>query len=78
MRTTLEKLKEERSAVVVEIHGGYGIRKRLGNLGVHPGDGVRVVRSGFFGGPTLIEVHGTEVAIGQGMARRVEVEVREE
>jgi len=30
------------------------------------------------GGPVLIEIHGTEVGIGHGMAEKIEVEVVEE
>jgi ferrous iron transport protein A len=77
MITTLEKLKDKDTAVIREIQGGHGIRQRLGHLGVHPGDMIQVIRTGFFGGPVLIEIHGVEVAIGQGMARKIEVEVVE-
>jgi ferrous iron transport protein A len=75
MITSLEKLKAGSQAVVTDIQGGLGIRQRLGHLGVHIGDRITVVRSGSFGGPVLIEVHGVEVALGQGMARKIEVEV---
>jgi Fe2+ transport system protein FeoA len=34
-----------------------------------------VKRSGIIGGPVLIQIHGTEVAIGRGMARRIFVAV---
>jgi len=77
MITTLEKLKNKDTAVVREIQGGIGIRQRLGHLGVHPGDMIQVVRTGFFGGPVLIKIHGVEVAIGQGMARKIEVDLPE-
>jgi ferrous iron transport protein A len=77
MITTLQKLKEGERAVVRDIHGGHGIRSRLQNLGLHPGDTVEVIRSGFMGGPVLIEIHGFEVAIGQGQAQQIEVEKAE-
>jgi Fe2+ transport system protein FeoA len=38
---------------------------------------VRVVRSGFLGGPVLVRIHGFELAIGKGMAGKIEVEVTE-
>ena len=75
MITTLDKLKHGEVATVLTILGGHGVRQRLSHCGVHPGDKVRVVRNGFLGGPVLIDLHGAEVAIGQGMARKVEVEV---
>jgi len=77
MITTLQQLKKGEQALVRMIQGGHNIRQRLYQSGVHPGDSVRVVRPGFFGGPVLIEVHGMEVAIGKGMAKKIEVEVTE-
>jgi ferrous iron transport protein A len=78
MITTLEKLKEGLPAVVKQVYGGHKIRQRLGGQGIHAGDSLRVLRTGFLGGPVLIEIHGTEVGIGHGMAEKIEVEVMEE
>jgi ferrous iron transport protein A len=78
MNTTLEKLRNGDLAVVRQINGGYIIRRRLGGLGVHPQDRFHVRRSGYFGGPVLIEIHGAEVGIGHGMAEKIEVEVIEQ
>jgi Fe2+ transport system protein FeoA len=72
---TLDKLNDGDRAIVRLIHGGHRVRQRLGHIGVHPGDAVRVVRSGFFGGPVLVSIHGFELAIGRGMAGKIEVEV---
>jgi Fe2+ transport system protein FeoA len=77
MITTLEKLKDGTEAVVKEIHGGHNLRQRLGGLGVHPQDRLKVLRSGFLGGPVLIEIHRAQVGIGHGMAGKIEVEVKE-
>jgi Fe2+ transport system protein FeoA len=76
--TTLEKVKEGMSAVVKQVYGGHRIRQRLGGLGIHVDDTLKVLRTGFLGGPVLIAIHGTEVGIGQGMAEKIEVEVMEE
>lgn len=77
MITTLEKVREGMSAVVKQIHGGHKIRQRLGGLGIHVDDQVKVLRTGFLGGPVLIGIHGSQVGIGQGMAAKIEVEVGE-
>jgi ferrous iron transport protein A len=77
MITTLEKLKEGTSAVVKQVHGGRKIRQRLGGLGIHVDDNLKALRTGFLGGPVLIEIHGSEVGIGHGMAEKIEVEVIE-
>jgi len=76
--TTLEKVKEGMLAMVKEVHGGHKIRQRLGGLGIHVDDRLRVLRTGFLGGPVLIEIHGTEVGIGHGMAEKIEVDVMED
>jgi ferrous iron transport protein A len=78
MTMTLEKVKEGMFAVVKQVHGGHRIRQRLGGLGIHVDDRLKVLRTGFLGGPVLIEIHGTQVGIGHGMAQKVEVEVKEQ
>lgn len=77
MITTLEKVQEGIPVVVRQIHGGHKIRQRLSGLGIHADDSVKIIRTGFLGGPVLIEIHGTQVGIGQGMAAKIEVEVDE-
>jgi len=42
-------------------------------MGIHPGDTVSVSRRGAFRGPFLVVVHGSRVAIGRGVARRIQV-----
>lgn len=59
---------------MIDIQGGWGIRGRLGHMGVHPGDQITVLRHGALGGPVLIEVHGFQVALGRGIAARIWVE----
>jgi len=77
MIITLERVKDGTEALVREIQGGRTLRHRLARRGVHPGDKLRLVRTGHFGGPVLIEVHGAEVAIGRGMAQKIVLEVSE-
>jgi len=74
MVITLDLAKESRKVKVVDISGGWGIRQRLGCLGIHPGDIITVKRSAIMRGPILISVHGNQVALGRGVARRVVVE----
>ena len=70
---TLDNIEKGREVQVVEIGGGWGIRQRLNRMGIHPGDLLLVKRSGIIGGPILVQVHGMEVALGRGMARKVMV-----
>jgi len=71
--TTLDRLEMGARATVLAIRGGFGMARNLRRMGVHPGDTVRVVGSGAFRGPILIEVHGCRLALGRGVARRIEV-----
>jgi len=73
--TVLQALASGTRAVVREIHGGHGLRRRLGAVGLHPGDTLEVLQAGANTSPVLIEIHGARVAIGRGQAERVEVEV---
>ena len=74
----LDRLPAGRSARIVQIRGGRGFRRNLEHMGVHPGDPVRVIGSGAFRGPLLLEVcGGGRIAVGRGIARHVMVEILE-
>jgi len=73
-RMTLAQLGAGRSARVLGVEGGWGLRRNLEQLGIHPGDIVAVARTGAFHGPILVEVHGSRVALGRGVAGRIYVE----
>ena len=70
---TLDRITKDRRVRVLSIEGGWGARHRLNRLGIHPGDTILVKRGGIMGGPILIQIHGMEVALGRGMARKVVV-----
>ncbi len=73
-KLTVADIPEGTQVRVVNIYGGWGIRQRLSQLGIFPGDIIRIVRSGAFGGPIYVEVNGNAVAIGRGVASHIEVE----
>jgi ferrous iron transport protein A len=72
---TLRDLESGARAVVKEVHGGFSLRRRLGDVGVLPGGTVEVLRSGALGGPVLIAIREGRVAIGQRQAQKIEVDV---
>jgi ferrous iron transport protein A len=74
MLTTLEKVYENKKAMVTDIQGGQGKRQGLGQMGIPPGDTITMLRSGALRGPILIEVHSSQVALGRGIASRIIVE----
>lgn len=73
--TTLDKVETGRQARVAVIDGGHGVRSHLNTLGIHVGDLVRVVERAPFRGPVLVEIHGSRMAIGRGVAGKVRVDV---
>lgn len=74
MTITLDSIGENQKIKVVNVSGGWGIRQHLGCLSIHPRNIITVKRSAIMRGPILISVHGNQVALGRGVARRVVVE----
>jgi len=55
---------------------GWGLKKRLEDMGLTPGTKVTVVRSAPFHGPLEVHVRGSRLAIGKRMAERIFIEVK--
>ena len=72
---TLDSVDIRRKARVILIEGVHGVWSHLNTLGIHIGDWLTVVDRAPFRGPVLVEVNGTRVAIGRGIANKVKVEV---
>ena len=70
----LSEVGKNKRARVNEIEGGRGVKTRLSQIGIHPGDILRVVRYGPMRGPMVIEVHGFQLALGRGVAAQILVE----
>jgi ferrous iron transport protein A len=70
----LSDIEEGKKARVLEVLGGMGVRQHLSTIGIHVGDIILIKRRSALGGPILIEVHGSEVALGRGIASNVQVE----
>ena len=62
-----------------ERHGrrdrGWGLERRLMDMGLTPGITVTVVKSAPFHGPLEVLVRGSRLVLGNGMAKRIFVEV---
>lgn len=71
---TLEQLVPGSRARIIDVHGGRGLCRHLQQMGLHRGDVLSLKGTGAFRGPVLIEVHGSQIALGRGVARRVIVE----
>jgi len=68
---TLDHIERSNEVIVQKIEGGWGLRQRLNQMGIHVGDTILVKRSGILGGPIHIQIHGMDVALGRGMARKI-------
>lgn len=58
-------------------HDDSGIMRRLLDLGLTKGCHFKIIQGSRFG-PVLVEVRGTRIALGHGLARRLIVEVIED
>ena len=72
---TLEHAQLQSPAKVVAIDGGHGVCTHLNTLGIHVGDEIVVIARAPFRGPVLVEIHGSRVALGRGIAKKVQVEL---
>ena len=75
----LGRLEKGTKATVIRLAGGRALQNRLVSMGLTVGSDIEVVRSSrTSGGPTLVAAGGTRLAIGRGMANKIEVAVRED
>lgn len=72
---TLHSLPEGTAATVAKLLGGKMFVERMNSLGLHLGSRVRVIRSGPFCGPLLVEEikSGARFLLGRQMADQIEV-----
>ena len=74
MTTTLDKIAPNQSVKVTHIDGGFKIRQRLHQIGIHVGDVIHIKRSFTMGGPILVSTLSADIAIGRGMARKITID----
>jgi ferrous iron transport protein A len=72
-RLTLFDVKEGSESIIVSILGGKMASKRLADLGLKSGSPVKVISRSLFSGPIQIEVNGSRLAIGKGLALKIMV-----
>jgi ferrous iron transport protein A len=57
---------------VTGIYAGFGLQRRLADMGLIPGTNVMVV-SGCHPGPLLIDIRGSRLGLGFGVAQKIMV-----
>ncbi len=58
---------------IIKIDGGFGIVKRLAELGLFEGSQITVERNSI--GPIVVNILNSKIAIGRGQAKKIEIEV---
>ena len=73
MERYLTDLAKGEEGIIVAIQGGRGLHQRLGRLGLDEGKVIRKLSELALGGPVIVSVNRAQVAIGRGMARKIQV-----
>ncbi len=70
----LIELEPGESGILVRVAAGAGLARRLDAMGVRIGKRVTKISGMPLGGPVVIQVGGTRLGLGRGMARKMLVE----
>jgi Fe2+ transport system protein FeoA len=68
----LAHARQGKKLEVVDILGGHRLVSRLSSMGIVPGDFIQVIYQ-TWGGPMTIIVKGVRIALGRGIAHKIEV-----
>ena len=74
MAISASDLRVGQKGRVVGFRGGRGMARKLEYLGLRTGKVVTMVSSQFMAGPVTVVVDGRQVAMGRGIAAKVQVE----
>lgn len=69
---TLTETDSGTRVIISSVDSGCGLRRRLSELGINPGEAV-VVLQNIGCGPVLVEVRGAKTALGREASRAVRV-----
>ena len=71
----LSKAPCNQTLEIQSINGEYGWQRRFDSMGIRRGSRVRKITCHPFGGPVVIELNGSKISLGRGIAAKIEVEV---
>jgi ferrous iron transport protein A len=72
----LVDMKDGQEGKIVSVSGGRALTKRLADLGLNTGSEIKVLRKTLFSGPLQVEVCGSKLVLGRGLASRIKVTVK--
>jgi len=64
-------LYEGERGIITHAFGGFGLVRRLAEMGLTPGVEIKLLRKCAFRGPIEVEVRGATLALGYGVASKV-------
>lgn len=67
----LTELEDGQKGTIISVHGGKNLIKRLADLGLTYGTELKVIRRTLFSGPVQIEVSGSRLVLGRGLASKI-------
>ena len=73
---TLLAMRENESGYIFEVSGGENFQAKLKAMGLYSGRHITKRSHESSGGPVVVEVMGTRVALGRGMAGKVSVKTK--
>jgi len=68
----LSMVSEGETVEIASVRTGWGLQRRLADMGLTPGVSVRVVNSQGRG-PVVLSVRGSRLALGHGVAHKIMV-----
>jgi len=71
----LTMVSPDENVKLVRINGGHTVRQRLADLGLTPGTTLRVVHANVRGPLILAFKNDARLALGRGMAHKIQVEL---
>ena len=69
-RVMLSRVKAGETVTVIALGAGWGLQRRLADMGLTPGVRIKVISSGR-PGQVVIEVRGSRMALGHGVAAKI-------
>jgi Fe2+ transport system protein FeoA len=73
---TLADIDDGKTGIILSILGGRMLTKRLADLGLKQGTEVKVIRRTIFSGPVQVEVCGSRLVLGRGLASKIIMEMK--
>lgn len=73
---SLAELNDGQEGIIVSVSGGKALTKRLADLGLNKGTGIKVLGRTLFSGPLQIEACGSRLVLGRGLASKIQVTLK--